>query len=130
MWRHRRTTLLTISSALLAVAPKCPICFLAYFGIFGVATASVSAYRAWLPAVATVWLALTVATLAFQRRGRRRYGPALLGFAAALLLLSGKFMLDSQVLVGAGLAALLGAVVWRSWFQQRMPDEVCSQCEE
>jgi hypothetical protein len=121
---------MTVSSILLAVAPKCPVCFFAYFGIFGVATASVSAYRAWLPAVTIIWLALTVATLALPRRGPRRYGPALLGFAAALMLFGGKFVLDNQVLIGAGLAALLGAVVWRSWFQQATPDEACPQCEE
>lgn len=129
MWKRQRPTLLTISSALLVVAPKCPVCFLAYFGIFGVATASVSTYRAWLPAVTAIWLAITVATLAFQRKGRWRYGPALLGLVAAFLLLGGKFMLDSQSLVGAGIAALLGAVVWRSWFQKPGPDESCAECE-
>jgi len=130
MWKRPRTTLLTVSSALLAIAPKCPVCFLAYFGIFGVATASASVYRAWLPPVTAIWLALTVATLAFQRRGPHRYGPALLGFVAALVLFSGKFVLDNQTLIGAGIVALLGAVMWRSWFQQPGPDEICPQCEE
>ncbi len=130
MWKHQRTTVLTISSALLAVAPKCPVCFLAYFGIFGVATASVSAYRAWLLPITAIWLALTVATLAFQRRGQRRYGPALLGFVAAAVLLSGKFIFDNEALIGAGIVALLGAVIWRSWIQRPKPHDVCSQCEE
>src|SRR5713101_3203545 len=90
--KNRRTALLTISTALFAVAPKCPICFLAYFGIFGVATASASAYRTWLPPITGFWLALTIAMLAIQRRGKRRYGPALMGFFAALLLVIGKFV--------------------------------------
>jgi len=129
MRKRRRTTLMTISAALFAFAPKCPICFLAYFGIFGVATASVSGYRAWLPPITGFWLALTIAMLAFQRRGKRRYGPAALGFAAALLLMTGKFVIDSQVMIFSGIIALLAAAVWRSRIQQSVPAEVCSQCE-
>ena len=129
MQTHRRTILLTISSALLAVAPKCPVCFLAYFGVFGVAASTASAYRAWLPPLTGIWLAVTVAALAFQRRGRRRYGPALLGFVAALVLLSGKFILKNEVLIAAGIVALLAATIWRSWSQSPKPDDACSPCE-
>ncbi len=130
MWKPPRTTLLTIGSALLVIAPKCPVCFLAYFGIFGVATASVSVYRNWLPMVTASWLALTVATLAFQRRRQPQYGPALLGVVAALVLLSGKFILDNQALIGTGFVALVAAVIWRLWFQKTRPAEICAQCEE
>jgi hypothetical protein len=130
LWRRdRRTTLLTISAALFAVAPKCPICFLAYFGVFGVATSSAPVYRAWLPLITALWLALTIAMLAFQRRGKRRYGPALMGFVAALLLLFGKFVVDNQFMTFAGIIALLGAAVWRSRIQQPISSEGCSQCE-
>src|SRR5947207_350674 len=113
MWKPPRTTLLTIGSALLVIAPKCPVCFLAYFGIFGVATASVSVYRAWLPMITASWLALTVTTVAFQRRQQRQYGPALLGVVAALVLLSGKFILDNRALIGTGFAL---------WWQQSSGD--------
>lgn len=131
LWRgNRRTMLMTISSALFAIAPKCPICFLAYLGIFGVATSSASAYRAWLPLITALWLALTIAMLAFQRRGKRRYGPAVMGFFAALLLVIGKFVVDSQFMIFAGIIALLGAAVWRSRNQTPISAEGCSQCEE
>jgi len=131
LWRkNRRTALLTISSALFAVAPKCPICFLAYFGIFGVATASASVYRAWLPPITALWLALTIAMLAFQRRGKRRYGPAIMGVVAALLLLVGKFVLDSQAMTFAGIIALLGAAAWRARIQPPISTDGCSRCEE
>src|SRR5438309_7595158 len=100
--RHRRTAFLTISSALLAIAPKCPLCFLVYFGIFGVATASASVYRVWLPPVTAIWLALTVGMLFFQRGGRPRYGPALLGVFAGLAVFAGRFIVDYQALVYAG----------------------------
>ena len=129
MRKRQRTTLMAISTVLLAVAPKCPICFLAYFGIFGVATASASVYRMWLPPIMGFWLALTIAMLAIQRRGQRRYGPALIGLVAALLVFTGKFIIDSQVMTFAGIVALLGAAVWRARIQP-ISTEVCSQCEE
>lgn len=130
MREHRRTTLLAITSALLAVAPKCPICFLAYFGVFGVAGSSASAYRSWLPPFTGFWLALTIAMLAFQRHGKPRYGPAVLGSVAALLLMSGKFMFDSGLMTFAGVVTLFGAAVWRARMQQRISIQACAQCEE
>ena len=128
--RNRRTALLTISAALFAIAPKCPICFLAYFGVFGVAASSASAYRAWLPPITGFWLALTIAMLAFQRRGKPRYGPAVLGSIAALLLMGGKFVFDSQLMTFAGVVTLFAAAIWRARIQQRISIQACAQCEE
>lgn len=123
-----RTRLMIISSAVLAVAPKCPFCLAAFFGTFGLATVSDSVYRVWLPPVTAAWLALTVAMLAFQFGGQRRYGPAVLGLFAGLAVFSGKFMLDDQALVYAGIAALLGAAVWRAWVRKATSSEICTQC--
>lgn len=121
--------MMALSSVLFAIAPKCPICFLAYFGIFGVAASSASAYRTWLPPITGFWLAVSIAMLAFQRRGKRRYGPAVLGCMAALLLLIGKFVIDNQLMAFAGVITLLGAALWRSRIQQQNSAQVCLQCE-
>ena len=94
------------------------------------ATSSASAYRAWLLPVTGFWLALTIAMLAIQRRGKRRYGPAWLGLAGAVLLMVGKFVAGNQVMILAGVVALLAAAVWRSRIQQPVATEECSQCEE
>lgn len=130
MWKHRRAALMTISSALLAVAPKCPICFLAYFGIFGVASSTASEYRAWLPPLTAIWLVFTVGMLVFRRGGQRQYGPALLGFLAAVAVLVGRFILNDQVPVYAGIAALVVAAGWRAWSLRPTPGESCPQCEQ
>ncbi|HMG74103.1 MAG TPA: hypothetical protein VK582_11435 [Pyrinomonadaceae bacterium] len=129
MWKQQRTTLMAISSALLAVAPKCPICFLAYFGIFGVATASASVYHVWLPPLTAIWLALTVAMLFFRLSDQRRYGPGLLGICAAFAVLVGRFVADYPVLVYAGIAALVIAVIWRTWTRSSISTEPCVQCD-
>lgn len=129
MWKQQHPTLMAVSSALLAVAPKCPICFMAYFGIFGVASTSVSVYRVWLPPLTVIWLALTVGMLFFQRGGQRRYGPALLGVFAGLAVFAGKFVVNDQALFYGGLAALVGATVWRSWFLKSTSSEFCPPCQ-
>ena len=129
MWNHRRT-LMIIGSALLAIAPKCPICFLAYFGIFGVATTSASAYRVWLPPLTGMWLALTVGMLAIRTGGRRRYGPVAVGLLAALAVFAGTFIVNDTALIYGGIAALLGAVIWRSWFRRSKSSAPCAPCEQ
>jgi FtsH-binding integral membrane protein len=129
MWKQQRTTLMAISSSLLAVAPKCPICFLAYFGIFGVATASASVYRVWLPPLTAIWLALTVGMLFFRLSDQRRYGPGLLGAFAAFAVLVGRFVADYPALVYAGIAALVVAVIWRTWTRSSVSTEPCAQCD-
>lgn len=120
---------MTASSIVLALAPKCPICFLAYFGIFGVATSFASVYRVWLPPLTVVWLVLTIGTLFFRPGAQHRYGPGLLGIFGGFAVLVGRFVVDYRALVYGGIAALLAAVVWRTW-SRRLSTELCAQCEE
>jgi drug/metabolite transporter (DMT)-like permease len=129
MRNPRRTALLTVGSALLAVAPKCPVCFLAYFGIFGVTAASASAYRAWLPPLTAIWLALTVGLLFVRTKGWRRYGPAAAGFVAAIVIFTAKFVTANPRAVYAGIATLVAATVWSSWLRTSEPAPACSDCE-
>lgn len=93
---------LLIGSLALAFVPKCPICLLAYFGAFGAALAPLT----------IAWLGFTVVTLAWKADGR--YGPALLGLFASIVILSGRFVI-------AGIAALFIAVIWRAYSQRRKP---------
>lgn len=129
MTKHRRTTSLTFISVLVALAPKCPVCFLAYFGIFGVTAASASAYRAWLPPITAIWLALTVGLLFVRTKGWRRYGPVGAGFVAALLIFTARFVTASPRVVYAGIATLVAATVWSSSLRSSAPAPDCSDCE-
>jgi hypothetical protein len=121
---------MAMSTVLFAVAPKCPICFLAYFGIIGVSASSATAYRSWLLPITGFWLALTILMLAFQRRGKHRYGPAALGLVAALLLVIGKFAAESQVMAFVAVVMLFAAAIWRARSQLQKSPELCSQCGE
>ena len=129
MGKHRRTTMLAVSSGLLALAPKCPICFLAYFGIFGVAASSASAYRAWLPPITAFWLLLTVAVLAFRTDRKRRYGLIALGVVAGLSVFAGKFIVASQLMLYAGMSGLIIAAGCSAWLRTSTEPTSCSRCE-
>jgi hypothetical protein len=120
---------MVISSIALAVAPKCPFCLMSFLGAFGVTFVAAPFYRAWLPPLTAVWLVLTVGVLAVPSGGQRHYGPVLLGLLASLAVFGGKFVLNHPALVYAGMAALLGAAVWRAWRRNRVEPEQCVPCE-
>jgi len=127
--KHRRTTLLTVTSAFLALAPKCPVCFLAYFGIFGVTAASASAYRSWLPPLTAISLSVTVGTLALGAGRKGRVGPIALGIIGAAGVFAGRFIANSRTMLFGGLLILVAAVAWKSWRRQTDADEPCLACE-
>ena len=60
-------------------------------------------------------LSMAVAALGYRANGRRGYGPFVLGLAAAVGLVVGKFVVDSNLLVYGGVAALVGASLWNAW---------------
>jgi len=66
-------------------------------------------------------LVLALAALGFRANRRRGYGPLLVGILAAVLLLVGKFILESNVAVYAGIASLIGASLWNSWPKKSVP---------
>ena len=127
MWKARPSTFMTVSSIVLAFAPKCPVCFLAYFGVFGVAASSASAYRVWLPPITALWLALTVALLAVGRGTQGRIGPVSLALVSGIAVFAGRFNLENRLVMFAGLIGLAGATLWRA--SSRGRSSSCDQCE-
>jgi hypothetical protein len=66
-------------------------------------------------------LVLALAALGFRASRRRGYGPFAVGILAAVLLLGGKFVFDSNVVVYMGIASLIGASLWNSWPKKSVP---------
>lgn len=60
-------------------------------------------------------LVLAVAALGFRARRRRGYGPLAVGLVSAVVLVLGKFVIDSNVAVYGSIVALVGASLWNSW---------------
>ena len=90
---------------------SCPACWPAYASVLtaaGLSFLGESQYLLWLNAVA---LLVTLIVL-FRRARHASYVPLLIGTLAAALILSGKFLLHSNVTNWLGAAALLGAFAW------------------
>ena len=60
-------------------------------------------------------LVLPLGALGYRAKRRRGYGPLVLGIGAAAGLLLGKFIADSNVVVGGSIALLIGAALWNAW---------------
>ena len=75
---------------------------------------------AFLLPVMVVSLVLAVAALSFRAGRRRGFGPFAVGVVAAVVLVIGKFFMESNTAISnavvyGGIASLVGASVWNSW---------------
>ncbi len=90
---------------------SCPACWPAYaslLGAVGLSFVGKSKYLIWLNVGA---LAISLIVL-FRRTRQGSYVSVLIGAFAALLILTGKFLLNSNPVAWLGAAALLTAFVW------------------
>jgi hypothetical protein len=70
---------------------------------------------AYLLPLTALALVLAVAALGYRATRRRGYGPFAMGLVAAIVLVGGKFVFDSDVAVYGAVAALVVASLWNSW---------------
>src|SRR4051812_20266456 len=70
---------------------------------------------AYLLPLTALSLTLAVAALGVGARRRRGYAPLAVGVAAAVLVVLGKFVLDTDLATYGGVALLVTASVWNSW---------------
>lgn len=76
---------------------------------------------AYLLPVTVFFIAVSVGSLGFRANRRRGYGPFLVGILASVVLVVGKFVLDSDAAVYAAVVGLIGASVWNSWPRKSVP---------
>lgn len=60
-------------------------------------------------------LAVAIGALGYRANRRQGYGPFVLGIVAAVGLVVGKFVVDSNVMVYGSIAGLIGASLWNAW---------------
>lgn len=103
-----------VGAALLPVG-ACPACWPAYAsGLSSLGVAFLSDSSVLFPVTAALVL-LAVGSLAWRARQCRGFGPFALGLGAAVLLLVGKFALESSLLTYGAIALFLAASVWNAW---------------
>ena len=112
-----------------ALLPKltCPLCFPAYAAILGAFGLEFFNYTPYLLPLTVVFLALALIVLARQIRRSRRFDVMLLGAAAALAVLAGRFYAESDWIAGGGIALLVAALFIGS--RAREPGQLdCPSC--
>jgi hypothetical protein len=112
-----RRTAAVLPGISVALMPKliCPLCWPAYAGLLSAVGLGFLINSRNLLIVTALFLIVAVTALAFRARQRRGYGPAFAGLAASILILFGKFYLDSPATMYAALGVLIAASVWNSW---------------
>jgi hypothetical protein len=108
-----------------AMLPKCPLCWMAILGALGLGSII---SLAWLQGLTILFLAVALGALAFRARRIHRYGPLLLGAAAAAAVYFFKFVVDLETAVYAAGASLIAASVWNSLLRPRGPAPAGCNC--
>ena len=100
-----------------ALLPKltCPTCWLVYAGLLSTVGLRFLISERYFFTLSIAFSLLSVGALVFRASERRGYGPAALGLLAVVLILAGKFGLDSSSLVYIGVGLLLYSSVWNSF---------------
>lgn len=112
-WSRIATTL----PSLVAVLPvlHCPACWPAYAGVLSALGLGFLWQAAYLLPITIILLTSAVFALAYKARSRHGYMPMILGLAAAVAVLGGKFWLQSDPVVYGSLSILVVASVWNAW---------------
>ena len=123
-----RRTAAVLPGISVALMPKliCPLCWPAYAGLLSAVGLGFLINSRNLMIVTVLFLIVAVTALAFRARQRRGYGPAFAGLAASIVIVLGKFYLESPATMYAALGPLIAASVWNSWPVRLAPS--CPQC--
>ena len=124
-----RNTISLLPAIGTALMPKlvCPACWPAYTGLLSAVGLGFINYSPFLLPLTAVFLVVVLATLGWRANARRGYAPLALGLVAALVLLIGKFQLDSDAATYTSISLLVGASLWNSW-PRRNPTAPCPAC--
>jgi mercuric ion transport protein len=125
-----KRTLVTLPGVGVSLLPKlmCPACWPAYSGIVSALGLGFLISAKYLLPLTVACLAITALALGCRASRRHGYGPFWMGFAAAAMILTGKFYFDVAQATYAGLGLLIAASVWNSWPRHAVTVPFCSAC--
>lgn len=104
---------------------SCPACWPAYASILsavGLSFLAESKYLLWLNVAAL----LVTLVILFRRRRGISHAPFVMGTVASVIILLGKFSLNSSPMTWLGAAMLLGALMWSGI--KSKPPATCTRC--
>lgn len=126
MSRTWRQGLFALPAVGVAILPKlaCPLCWPAYAGLLSSLGLGFLISTAYLLPLTIAFLIMALAALAFRATKRRGYGPFLLGLTAAVGVLLGKFLFESNPMAYSAVGFLIGASLWNAWPSRETSSQV------
>ncbi|MBW7991418.1 MAG: MerC domain-containing protein [Planctomycetes bacterium] len=127
--RYRR--ILTVFPAIgtvLIPGVSCPLCWPAYAGLLSSVGLGFVNYTPYLFPLTVFCLAVAIFSLGFRARRGRGFGPLVLGSAAALIILTGKFIFVWKAVTYGGLILLVAASIWNLWSRRTAGGASCPDC--
>jgi hypothetical protein len=125
-----KQALVAVPGVGMSLMPKliCPACWPAYASIVSSLGLGFLIGTTYLLPLTAGLLAMTAGTLAFRARQRHGYAPAWTGSIGAVLILLGKFQLDSITTMYTGVGVLLAAAIWNAWPRGVVEFPSCPAC--
>nr|WP_281721458.1 hypothetical protein [Nitrosomonas nitrosa] len=114
----------------IALLPKvaCPACWPAYAGIVSALGLGFVLKTKYLLPLTVLFLFASLGSLAYKVKARGGLWPFFAGFIAAVMIVYGKFGIDSDVVVYSGVAILVCASLWKSWARIKSKIASCCNC--
>jgi hypothetical protein len=125
-----KETIVAIPGIGVSLLPKlmCPACWPAYAGLISSLGLGFLISTRYLLPLTIGFLAITATALGFRSSRRHGLGPFYAGLIGAILILAGKFRLDSKHTTYAGIALLIAASIWNSWPRRAATVPFCPAC--
>ena len=119
-----------IPAIIIALLPKlvCPFCWPLYTGLLGSIGINFINYTPFLFPLLIVFLILTNSGLVLVARRKKQYAPVYLGGTSSLLILIGKFLSETDMLIYIGLTGLVMSVIWQSRIKYSGDYGSCPAC--
>ena len=126
MSRTWKQGLLALPGVSVAILPKlaCSLCWPAYAGLLSSLGLGFLISTTYLLPLTIAFFILALAALAFRATKRRGYGPFLLGLIAAVGVLLGKFLLESNPMTYGAVGTLVIASLWNAWPRRETSGQV------
>ena len=126
-WQTAFTALPTFGAVMLPNL-TCSACWPAYAALLGTFGLSFLNYTPYLFPLTILFLILTVSSIGHSAKRRYGYAPLCLAILASLLVIVGRFILTSNLVLYCGIGIFLAASVWNSWPVRKKHHVICSAC--
>lgn len=107
---------------------SCPACWPAYAAFLSSMGLGFINYTPYLFPLMLLCLVVALLSLGFHARGRRGFGPLVLGSASTLIILAGKFIFAWRAVTYGGVVLLVAASIWNLWPRKMADGVCCSDC--